>query len=177
MGLEAASRVPARMSVVNLTTGESIEAQFNPTELEEVLDVNWARQVVPGLSHQPMQYVHTGNEKLTLELHFDALDPTTDLAQLLRARRFLLSLCYARRGAQDLLGGMPPRVLFVWPTLVSLTTVITALSFKHSRFNLEGTPTLLTAKVTLEEIRDVRLVAEDVLANGTQRSGTGPGGA
>lgn len=177
MGLEVASRAPARMSLANLATGEAIEAQFNPTELEEALEVNWARQVVPGLSHQPLQYVHTGNDKFTLELYFESLDPTADLAQLLHARRFLQSLCYPRRGAQEVVGGTPPRVLFVWPTVVSLTTVIAALSFKYSRFNLAGTPTEFTAKVTLEEIRDVRLVSEDVLANGTRRSGTGPGGA
>jgi hypothetical protein len=177
VALEAVSQVPARMSLANISTGESIDAQFNPTELEEALEVNWARQVVPGLSHQPLQYVHTGNDKFTLELYFDALDPTTDLAHIQHARRFLQSLCYARRGAQSLVGGAPPRVLFVWPTVVSLTTVITALSFKYSRFNLAGTPIQFTTKVTLEEIRDVRLVAEDVLANGTQRSGAGSGGA
>ena len=32
-------------------------------------------------------------------------------------------------------------------------------------------------KVTLEEVRDVRLLSEDVLADGTQRSGSATGGA
>jgi hypothetical protein len=38
-------------------------------------------------------------------------------------------------------------------------------------------PVQFTAKVTLEEIRDVRLLSEDVLADGSQRSGAAPGGA
>ncbi len=174
MALEVAGQTPARMSIANVTSGESIEAQFNPSEFEEALEVNWARQTIPGLSHQPMQFVNTGNTKLTLELHFEASGPP-ELAQSQRSRRFLQSLCYPRRGAQAVASGGPPRVLFVWPRVVSLTCVITALGFKYSRFNLDGTPVQFIAKVALEEIRDVRLVSEDVLASGTQRSGVGSG--
>lgn len=177
MGIETAGQTPARMSIANVSTGDSIDAQFNPTEFEEALEVNWARQTVPGLSHQPLQFVHTGNAKFTLELNFEAQDPTTDLDEIHRSRRFLQSLCYPRRGASDVIGGGPPRALFVWPNVVSLTCVVTALSFKYGRFNLDGTPVQFTAKVMLEEIRDVRLLSEDVLQDGTQRSGTATEGA
>ncbi len=176
MSLDAGQR-PARMSIANVSSGDSIEAQFNPTEFEEALEVNWARQTVPGLSHQPLQFVNTGNTKFTLELNFEAQDPVTSLDQIHLARRFLQSLCYPRRGAEDVIGGGPPRALFVWPNVVSLTCVVTSLSFKYGRFNLEGTPIQFAAKVTLEEVRDVRLLSEDVLADGTQRSGVGGGGA
>jgi hypothetical protein len=177
MALDVAARKPARMSIANIASGESVDAQFNPTDFEEALEVNWARQTVPGLSHQPLQFVNTGNAKFTLELNFEAQDPTTDLEQIHLARRFLQSLCYPRRGAEDVIGGGPPRALFVWPGVISLTCVLTALSFKYGRFNLDGMPVQFTAKVTLEEIRDVRLLSEDVLADGTQRSGAAPGGA
>ncbi len=177
MNLDAAGQTPIRMSIANVSTGDSIEAQFNPTEFEEAIEVVWARQTVPGLSHQPLQFVHTGNTKFTLELNFEAQDPTVSLEENHYARRFLQSLCYPRRGAQDVLGGAPPRALFVWPSVISLTCVVTALSFKYGRFNLDGTPIQFTAKVSLEEIRDVRLLSEDVLADGTQRSGLAAGGA
>lgn len=177
MGIETAGQTPARMSIANVSSGDSIDAQFNPTEFEEALEVNWARQTVPGLSHQPLQFIHTGNTKFTLELNFEAQDPTTDLDQIHLARRFLQSLCYPRRGADDVIGRGPPRALFVWPNVVSLTCVVTALSFKYGRFNLDGTPVQFTAKVTLEEIRDVRLLSEDVLRDGTQRSGAATEGA
>ena len=177
MGFEVASQRPARMSIANTATGDVVDAQFNPAEFEEALEVNWARQTVPGLSHQPLQFVNTGNVKFTLELHFEVHDPSGDIDQIHVARRFLQSLCYPRRGAEDVIGGGPPRALFIWPNVVSLTCVVTGLSFKYGRFNLEGTPIQFTAKVTLEEIRDVRLPSEDVLAGGSQRSGSGPGGA
>ena len=177
MSLDVAGQTPARMSIANVSSGDSIEAQFNPTEFEEAIEVNWARQTVPGLSHQPLQFVHTGNTKFTLELNFEAQDTTTSLDEIHYSRRFLQSLCYPRRGAEDVVGGGPPRALFVWPSVISLTCVVTALSFKYARFNLDGTPIQFTAKVTLEEVRDVRLLSEDVLADGTQRSGSATGGA
>jgi hypothetical protein len=161
------------MSIANVSSGESIEVPANPTELEELLESNWVRQPVPGLSHQPLQYVHTGNVRFSMELHFDAVAPGTGLDQVLHARRFVQSLCYPRRGVAEVLGGGPPRVLFVWPRLVSLTCVITALTFRYQRFNLDGLPVQFTARITLEEIRDVRLASEDVLISGTQRSGVG----
>lgn len=173
MALNAALR-PARMSIANIATGESIDAQFNPTTLEEALDVNWTRQTVPGLSHQPLQFVNTGNTKFSIELNFNAHDPTTDLDQIHRARRFLLSLCYPRRGADTVVSGGPPRALFVWPRIASLTCVITGVALRYNRFNQDGSPSQFAAKVTLEEIRDVRLTSEDVLADGTQRSGAAP---
>jgi hypothetical protein len=64
----------------------------------------------------------------------------------------------------------------VWPSIVALTCVVTSLSFKYGRFSLAGTPIQFTAKLGLEELRDVRLLSEDVLASGTQRLGAGPGG-
>lgn len=176
MPLEVASQRPARMSIANIVTGDAVEAQFNPTEFEEALEVNWARQTVPGLSHQPLQFVNTGNVKFTLELHFEVHGASADLEQLHFAKRFLQSLCYPRRGAEDVIGGGPPRALFVWPNVVSLTCVVTGLSFKYGRFNLAGTPIQFTAKVTLEEIRDVRLLSEEVLADGSRRSGAAPEG-
>ena len=177
MSLDVAGQIPARMSIANVSTGDSIEAQFNPTEFEEAIEVNWARQTVPGLSHQPLQFVHTGNTKFTLELNFEAQDPTTSLDEIHYTSRFHQSQYYPRRGAEDVVGGGPPRALFVWPSVISLTCVVTALSFKYARFNLDGTPIQFTAKVTLEEVRDVRLLSEDVLADGTQRSGSAKGGA
>jgi hypothetical protein len=174
MGFEAAQQLPARMAIYNLATSDSIEAQFNPTELEEQLDVNWARLTVPGLSHQPLQFVHTGNVKFALELRFDALDARSSLEQILLARRFLQSLCYPRRNAQNVAEGGAARTLFVWPNIISLSCVITTLSFKYIRFNIEGTPVVYTVKVGLEEIRDVRLVAEDVLSGGSRRNTTVP---
>ena len=47
----------ARMYLINLATGIERTAQFNPTEFSRTLEVEYARQTVPGLSHKVM-HIH-----------------------------------------------------------------------------------------------------------------------
>ena len=176
MSFAEAFQRPPRLTLANVATGDSIEAQFNPTGLEEALEVGWARLKVPGLSHERLHFVGTEDLKLNLELTFDAMDPSSSLDEVLKARRFLMSLCYPVAG-QDVPSTSPPRVLLIWPSIVSLTCVIDSLFFKYGRFNLQGTPVQFTAKVALEEIRDVRITSDEVLAEGSQRPAVAPEGA
>ena len=176
MSLAIAGQRPPRLTLANIATGDSIEAQFNPAGFEEAIEVNWARLKVPGLSHERLHFVHTGNLKLALELTFDALDPTSSLDAALEARRFMMSLCYPVAG-EDVPSTSPPRVLVIWPTIVTLTCVVGSLSFQYRRFNVQGTPVQFTSKLALEEIRDVRITSDEVLAEGSQRPAAAPEGA
>jgi len=169
---------PDRMSLMNLNTAVSVEAQFNPTELDEDLEVHWNRLAVLGLSHMPLQYQQTGNQTFSFELAFRAFDDRGNrLGDIHYARRFLLSLCYSSRNSPaTIVGGSPPRVLFVWPSslaqgFVSLTCVISKLHGKHTLFNRKGDPVHFGFKVDVEEVRDFRIYSEDVLSMGTARSG------
>jgi hypothetical protein len=168
-----------RMSITDLRTDKELEMQFNPAEMNESLSVNWARLHSPGLSHERLQYGNTDNMKWSFQLIYDELAFTgtkqggTALASA-DARNFLMSLCYPRRGSPSVNDGAAPRVLFVWPNFISVDGVITALKFKHSRFNLNGQPTYFTVDVALEEMRDTRLFADDVAAIGTQRASDSP---
>lgn len=159
---------PARMSMARLTApSETLEAQFNPTELEEKISVNYDELAVLGLSHMPLQYSQTGNLVLPFELAFRVFDDRGNRQDdLAYARRFLYSLCFPSRTAADVTSGAPPRVLFVWPTLLTITAVVTELSWKHTLFNKSGTPIHSAAKITVKQIRDVRMFSEDVLAVG-----------
>ncbi len=158
-----------RMYIQDLKTLEVLTAQFNPAKLDEVLAVDWTRLVVPGLSHRRHQYNYTDNHKFTFELIFNALEAgnVTDMAE---ARKFLLSICYSKRGAQNVNEGEASRVLFVWPNLCSMTCIVTNVKISHTSFNLNGEPTFYTASLSIEEIRDTRLFSEDVRNDGTQRS-------
>ncbi len=167
----AAGQKPSRMTIRDLNTSEIQEVQFNPTDLEEAISVEWARLKVPGLSHEVLQYDHTGNLKIgPIALVFDALGEGWSVARLDDMRRFLHSLCYSKKGAQSVREGEATRVLLFWPNFMSLTCVLTSLKIKHARFNLIAQPTYFTATVALEEIRDVRLFSEDVRTSGTVRS-------
>lgn len=168
MGLT--KRKPVRMSLANLNTGVSISAQFNPSELEEKISVNYAKLSVLGLSHKPQQYQNTDSLDFDFELAFRSFDDDGNkMDDVAYARRFLMSLCYKRRGSTTVVGGAPPRVLFVWPKLISLSAIVTSLTFRHAKFDPDGPPTQFAVKVGLEEIRDTALFSEDVLANGTLR--------
>ncbi len=161
---------PPKMYVQDLITLEKIEAQFNPTTLERVIAVEWARLTIPGLSHRPLQYNFTDNSKTVIELVYDAQSPGCTVPQLLHVANFMESICYTKRGAQNVAGGQPSRVLIKWPNVLSLTCVVSNVRVKYERFNKEATPTYSRITVALEEIRDTRLFSEDVLASGGQRS-------
>ena len=164
------------LSLADLSTGEEVEMQFNPAEMNMGIAVTWARLHPVGLSHERLQYDHTENSKFTFQLVFDELIFRSDTRSAskglaaLDVQNFLLSLCYSKRGAATVNDGEIKRTLFVWPNFIALTAVITSLKFKWSRFNLLGQPTFFTVDVAIEEIRDERLFSEDVRKSGLQRS-------
>lgn len=163
---------PQRMSLTDLRTARTFEALSNPSDLEENLKANYDEIDVQGLSHKPQQYSNTDNHTFDLTLEFDAYqDGRNRLVDILFFRRFLLSLFYAPRGAQTIIGGSPVRFLFLWPNFISLTCRIHSARLRHTRFDLSGQPTRYTAEIQIKEVRDVRLTSEDVLFDGTFRSG------
>lgn len=167
-----AGQRPERMSLTNLGSGESLEMQYNPTDVSEDLQAVYQHLTILGQGHEEQQYLNTKNHLVEFDLNFDAL--TGNGYDIGYARRFLMSLFYARRDANDIRGGAPPRVLFVWPNFMALQAQIPKLKIKHSRFARTGQSTLYVASIGIEEIRDARLLSEDVLLFGTQRPQTGP---
>lgn len=170
-------RTPERMYILSVDQPKDrMDAQFNPESLRETVSTHWNRWDIPGLSHQPMQYGYTANDRFEFELVFDAgkgTHPinTSKVAINLLHRDLLLSWQYLRR--QDDLGsiGDTQRLLFVWPNFISLTCVLTSVSFTYDMFNSIGQPTSFRAQIQLEEIRDAIMYSEDVQIQGSQRSG------
>ena len=156
------------VSLGNLATGETLGTQFLPDTLEESVRAVYAMIDVPGLSHQPQQFQHTENVGYDLDLYFRIMY-ATDQQRLDDARKFLHAACYPREGADSVATGAPARILFVWPGLVSMTCTIHEVKIKYLQFSPQGLPTVFTARVTVQEVRDVRLFAEDVRLFGTQR--------
>lgn len=165
---------PDRMHLVDLASGEDYEVMFNPEQIQEELQVVYARQAVPGLSHQPLHYSYTSNEQVALDL-FAVGDTPEERLIVEDFRRFLKSLCYPRGNAGTIDDGAPPRVLFVWPHVWTWTSVVTSLRIVSTQFTLRGRIVRFTASLMLEEIRDVRLTSEEVRRSGTRRSASGGG--
>ena len=165
--------VPPRVTLTNTTTMVTLESQFNPEQLQEVISANYVRQTVPGLSHQPLQFVHTTNETFRFDMIFRALSPE-DAVAIQRARRFFKSMCVPRGGSDRIVGGAPPRALLVWPRMLSLTTVITNVTMTHELFNRQMQTRRFIANVQLEEIRDFRMTSQQVFNDAGGRYGQSP---
>lgn len=158
-----------RLNITNLDNGNVLTPQFNPAEFTEAFDVNYARQRVPGLSHTVLQYVNTNNDKLTMQLVFIA-DTEEQATENLRAKRVLQSYGYPRRGGDQVIGGGPPRLLVIWPNVISLRCVLASVSFNFTRFDRTGRPIQFTADVGFEEIRSIRLLSDEVELDGSRRA-------
>jgi hypothetical protein len=145
---------------------------FTPETLEEGVVVNYSRVTILGLSHELLQYSHTSSHRFEgLEFFFRGTTEE-EVEQIHEGRRFLLHLCYAPLSPEGIRDGGPPRVLFYWPEVVSLTCVLEDLRISHLKFNLQGRTTVFRARVSLTEVRDVRIDPDDVRVIGTQRSTT-----
>lgn len=169
---------PPRVTFGALSTGTTMSAQYNPETLEEDLAVVYQKIKVQGLSHTVLQYEHTESWACSFDLAFDSY--SVSLARGLsddiqQARNFLQSMCYPQRGSGNIASAAPSRLQFVWPGMISLTAVVNSLKFKHKRFAWTGVDlksTLFVVSMKIEEIRDTRLYADDVLNRGTQRAST-----
>ncbi len=165
----ATSRMP-RVILVNVDTTEELALQYNPEEVKEKLAIDFNDPEVLGLSHTPEQYKKTQNHNVKIDLWWDALAGDGSAEKIDNARRFILSLGYARRGASDVLTGGPSRVLFVWPGFMALTISIRSIDLESKRFDVSGRPTLLHVALEIQESRRRRLFQEDVRAKGTIRA-------
>lgn len=163
MGIEQVAQKPPRCVLVNVTTAESIECLFNPTQLAEKIQVHWNRLQVPGLSHQVIQFQGTGNRQLTsIEFYLDKLFAAeqpgdTDIMEF---RRFLRALTVPPEGAEGVPATAPPRVLFIWPGVLSVETVLTDLELQYRQFGADGSVLVYVATCSFEEILDARVTSE-----------------
>lgn len=152
----------------DVETGKSLTAQYCPTELKETHAAEYARLVVPGLSHEIMQFTSGKNSSLELEFEFNSLvNPAVPVDE---QRKWLLHFLLPSKNASGVRNGAPPRCLFYWPNLFAMTCRVTNVEITHTWFNADGSPSRFKAKPKMEEARDARLTSEDVLTSGTMRA-------
>lgn len=176
-GIEGAAlkRAP-RVRLFNLRTQEGFAIQFNPTQFEERVAVNYARPPVLGHSHQELQYLNTNNLQVPMQFFFLSRDIAShEVVQ--DAKAFFYSLVYPVNEPGSIVGSAPPRCLLVWPKVLSLTAKVTQLSIKNQRFNSDGEVVQLLIDCQFEEMRNVRYTSNAARVNGSRRSGENPGGA
>ncbi len=154
---------PPRCVLLNVGTGESLACLFNPTQLTEKLQVNWNRQVVPGLSHQVLQFQSTSNRQLTgVEFYLDRFFATEQPGDpnILEFRAFLRALTVPPSFTEGVLATAPPRVLVVWPNVLTIECVVASIDFQYRQFAVDSSVLVYAAAVTFEEILDTRVTSE-----------------
>ena len=171
--------LPMEIHVIDLNGFETpksdrlfITAQFNPAELERGIKVNYAELKPVGLPHAHMHYVGTDNQSMKFSLflnafsYIDAQEGKKDdflergKAEVAARMKFLEAICYPVGENVKLGIGAPPRVLVSWINFMSLTCVLTDLTFKVTRWAPTGEPLHVQADLTLREIRQARLSME-----------------
>lgn len=165
---------PPKISFSNVVDPkDTIFPQYNPNKLREQIKVQWSKITVPGLSHKRVNYISTENTGFKMKLHYDATGRTPDVREkFLDHRKFFQAHAVPRGGADTVLGGEAPRLLFIWPGLISMTCILESADFDYTRFNSELGLLTWDVDLVLSEIRDVRLTFEEVRAQGTQRRGS-----
>lgn len=167
--MDTLAQSPPKCTLANLANIETFECQFNPTQLVERVGVNWNRLDVPGLSHQVLQYKSTSNRQLpSVEFYLDrfAARAAGDQDDLLDFRRFLLAFTVPTRNAAGVASAAPPRMQFIWPGVLGMTCVVTGIEFTYTQFASDASVSVYTARVELEEIRDVRVTSEQLRKDG-----------
>ncbi|WAM28306.1 CIS tube protein [Myxococcus sp. NMCA1] len=165
MSIAAGLVRPPHCVLVNVLTGEGMECLFNPTQLTEKLQVNWNRLAVPGLSHQVLQFQGTSNRQLAgVEFYLDAFFATQqgDASNIMAFRAFLRALTVPPAGTEGVLATAPPRVLVLWPGVLTVECVVASVEFQYRQLAVDGRVLVYTATVTFEEILDTRVTSEQL---------------
>lgn len=154
---------PPRCVLVNLHSGESFECLFNPAALSEEVTVEYTKQGVRGLSHRPLQYASTDNRQLPgVEFYLDKLFASEQPGDpdILDFRAFMRALTVPPADPAGL--AAPPRVLFIWPKVITIETVLRGLKLDYEQFAADASVLIYRATCTFEEILDVRVTSEEL---------------
>jgi len=165
MTIEQSTIRSPRCLLVNISSGESLECLFNPTQISEKLQVNWNRLSVPALSHQVLQFQSTGNRQLSgVEFYLDRFFASEQPGnpEIMEFRAFIRSLTVPPEGTEGVVDTAPPRTLFIWPEVVTVETVVTDVEFQYRQIAVDGTVLVYAATVSFEEILDVRVTSEQL---------------
>ena len=140
---------PPRCTLVNVATGASVSAQINPPSLAEQLSAQYARLAVPGLGHEVLQYTGTRNRRFDgIELVCDAtLGDGTSAAEVAAFCAFIRTLLTPVKSAAP---AAPPRVLLVWPQVVTLDGVLTDATIDTRKVGHDGTALAVLVTVAFE---------------------------
>lgn len=156
-----------RMYLVHLQSGDTVGAQYNPTEITQAIEVVWKKVAVRGESEEHWEYENTKSPRVEFELGFDSesivsrdnaiegrspvgdgrrigfgggnlsADPYAPEDDPQLARRWLLACQYPARGASTIRSAAPSKLLLVFPGLFYITARLEKVEFTFRQFTSE----------------------------------------
>jgi nucleoid-associated protein YgaU len=138
----------ASLQTVDGTT-ETIECQFNPSELTITKETEWSVQgdseggnAMPGRNAPELEFGGGKPAQFSLDLWFDTAEAGVDV-RLYTNKLLKLTLCRDSNGKKL----PPPRVRFQWGKIVMFRAVITKVEISFVMFLADGTPVRARTKV------------------------------
>lgn len=138
---------------------KTFEVQFNPTEYSLAKGAQIAEIAIPGIDSPVLQFIRGQNEKLTLDLFFDA---TADgLGEAAADVRDLTEPFYQLVKIQPKTHA-PPRIRFTWGQGLSFKAIVESVSQKFNLFNPVGVPLRATLSLTFREYKTLEEQLEEL---------------
>ncbi len=155
----------------NVETGETVELQFNPTEIKIAIGADWKSSASPGASFERQQFGNRKNDVISFKLQMDGRSRGAPSVPDFLA--YIASLTAPPEADLDIRTAAPPRVLIRFPGFLSMETVLPDLAITAKRFDqTTGTPDYVDLDVKLVEFRTKRLGSESIRRLGFVRAST-----
>lgn len=145
----------AKISIASLDGGPTVEAMYNPKELQVDRSVPWQKKNQANQGNTSENGIHlefTGAEgrSVTVELLFDGWEDNTSISSWVADLETLASVIDASSTSEN--KRRPHRCVVTWGTTIqNFRCVIESLSTKYTMFAEDGTPMRATCTVKLKE--------------------------
>ena len=143
----------AKVSIISLDTNATVEAQYNPKELQIDKNVPWTKTSQANKSNETgisLEFTGAEGRSLTLELLFDGYEEGKSVKGKVDTLNDLASVW--QPGEKDETKRRPHFCKIAWGSTISeFKCVIESLSVKYTMFSESGDPLRATCTVKLKE--------------------------
>lgn len=141
-----------KAAISDIESGEVREFQFNPTYWTEEKTVNYAVITIPGISLPRYQFVSGGENIINFELFFNGISHRNGGQGVLSYYNWLKKLMTPQR-SNNILKVPPKKVLFIWPGMYSVRSILTACTANWESFFPDGKPKYGRLFIQLKECK------------------------
>jgi hypothetical protein len=134
-------------------SGPDVPLRFNPTEYQIQKQNTFAEVNIPGLNSPPLQFVHGGAKKLSLDVVLDTSDTLKDVRKEFVKRIDDLLKVESSRHA-------PPIVAFVWDMEI-FQGVVESATTTYTLFTEKGVPIRAKTQLVLKQHVPVEVQVND----------------